>query len=308
MSEIILKTTGLTKTYGQQHAVNQVNMTVHRGDVYGLVGQNGAGKTTLIRLVTGLTLPNSGEIELMGAHTASDLQHVRSRLGSIVESPALYPNLTATQNLETYRLQRGILERDCVARMLALVGLAGAGKKRFKDFSLGMKQRLGLGLALMSNPDFLILDEPINGLDPTGIVEIRDLIKRLSSEGVTILISSHILTELAQVSTRYGFIHEGKLLLEVTDRELAERCRRASHITVDDAAHAATVLEGQLGLRDFKVVSATEIRIYDQALQPAELARALFEHGIFVSGLQQLGDNLEEFFTELIDPRNHQVA
>jgi ABC-2 type transport system ATP-binding protein len=216
----ILRTTNLTKQYGSQLAVNSVNMSIEKGDIYGLVGQNGAGKTTLIRLITGLAFANDGELELLGATDAAGLRAARTHIGSIVEMPAFYPNLTAEQNLEYYRLQRGIPEKVCVQKALTLVGLANAGKKKFKNFSLGMKQRLGLALATLNNPDFIILDEPINGLDPTGIIEMREIIRNLNERGITILISSHILSELAQVATHYGFIHEGRLVRQISNAEL----------------------------------------------------------------------------------------
>lgn len=300
----ILKTTNITKRYGDQRAVDRVNLTVRRGEVYGLVGQNGAGKTTLIRMVAGLTEASEGQIELMGHATPNNLVQARRRIGSIIETPAFYPNMNARDNLECYRLQYGIPERDCVQRMLALVGLQDTGKKRFRDFSLGMKQRLGLALALLNNPDLLLLDEPINGLDPTGIVEIRELIKRLSAQGITILISSHILTEMAQVATCYGFIHRGRLLLEIGEKELAEQCRRSLHITVSDTAKALTVLEGILNPEDLKVINATELRVYGYSGDPAELMGSLYGAGIAVSGLTQIGDSLEDFFTDLIGGHN----
>jgi ABC-2 type transport system ATP-binding protein len=300
----ILKTTDITKCYGEQKAVDRVSLTVRQGEVYGLVGQNGAGKTTLIRMVAGLTEASGGQIELMGQHAPHNLVQARRHIGSIIETPAFYPNLNARDNLECYRLQYGIPERNCVRRMLALVGLQDTGKKRFRDFSLGMKQRLGLALALLNNPDLLLLDEPINGLDPTGIVEIRELIKRLSAQGITILISSHILTEMAQVATCYGFIHQGRLLLEIGEKELAEQCRRSLHITVSDTAPAVTVLERILNPEDLKVINATELRVYGYQGDPAELVKLLFEAGVAVSGLTQIGDSLEDFFTDLIGGRN----
>ncbi|MDR2106184.1 MAG: ATP-binding cassette domain-containing protein, partial [Coriobacteriales bacterium] len=218
-----------------------------------------------------------------------------------VETPRLYPNLTAAQNLEYYRLQRGIPERERVDEVLALVGLAGVGPKRFKDFSLGMKQRLGLALAIMPRPDLVILDEPVNGLDPTGIVEVRDIIRRLASEGVSLLVSSHILSELSQVATRYGFMHRGSLLLQMSDQELAHACQRALELVVGDTAAAAAALETQLGARDYKVVSADRLRLYSHLDQPALVTQTLVAAGVAVSGLTEVGDSLEDFYTTLIE-------
>ncbi|MCL2403394.1 MAG: ATP-binding cassette domain-containing protein, partial [Coriobacteriia bacterium] len=230
----VLETRGLTKIYGDVAAVDSVSLTIEKGDIYGLIGQNGAGKTTFMRMITSLAHPSSGEIELFGQAGEAELQAARKRMGSIIEHPALYPKLTAKQNLEYYRIQRGIPNRDVVQQSLEFVGLTRTGKKKFKDFSMGMKQRLALALTLMSKPDFIILDEPINGLDPIGIVEIRELIKSLSNSGVTILLSSHILTELSQIATKYAFIHEGRLIKNLTHAQLQEECKRALALSVDD--------------------------------------------------------------------------
>ncbi|MDR0286444.1 MAG: ATP-binding cassette domain-containing protein [Clostridiales bacterium] len=200
----VLKTQNLTKRYGMTVAVDNVSLTVENGDIFGLIGQNGAGKTTLMRLITSLTQSDSGELELFNKTSSSELRNARARMGCIIELPAFYPNLTATQNLEYYRIQRGIPDKTTVQKALELVNLTNTGKKKFKNFSLGMKQRLGLALAILNNPDFIILDEPINGLDPTGIIEIRDLIKQLNERGITMLISSHILSELSQVANKYA--------------------------------------------------------------------------------------------------------
>lgn len=300
MTHTVLKTYELTKRYGQQTAVDHVSMSIEKGDIYGLIGQNGAGKTTLIRLITSLTPADGGEIHLLGQTGAAGLQKARARIGCIVENPAFYPNLTATQNLEYYRLQKGIPEKACVAQALETVGLADVGNKRFKNFSLGMKQRLGLALSILNNPDFVILDEPINGLDPTGIIEMRETLKHLNAQGITIFLSSHILTELAQTATRYGFIHKGRLIREITDAQLREACRRALHIQVDDAAKAATVLETQCMISDYKVVSAGELRVYSHLDQSAQIAKKLFESGSLVRAIHEMGDTLEDYYTTLI--------
>jgi ABC-2 type transport system ATP-binding protein len=218
----IIKTAGLTKRYGGTAAVDDVSLTVEKGDIFGLIGQNGAGKTTLMRLIASLSHPDSGEIELFGESSGAGLDRARARMGCVVETPALFPNLTASQNLEYYRIQRGVTNKSVVDDSLDAVGLTDTGKKKFKDFSLGMKQRLGLALALLNSPELIILDEPTNGLDPIGIIEMRDLMKRLNSRGITLFVSSHILSELAQAATKYAIIHRGRFIKEFTQEELSK--------------------------------------------------------------------------------------
>ena len=296
----ILKTQNLTKRYGGRAAVDNVSLTVEKGDIFGLIGQNGAGKTTFMRLVTSLTRPDSGHISLFGETEPAGLTAARARVGSVIEAPALYGNLTAVQNLEYYRIQRGITDKNRVRQVLETVGLTDTGKKKFKNFSLGMKQRLGLAVAILSHPDFLIMDEPTNGLDPTGIIEMRHLIMRLSQEGITLLVSSHILSELAQMANKYAIIHHGKLLKNLTHEELQEECKQALAITVDDVAKAAVLLETNLGLNNYKQVSANELRVYDRVDDPAEITFRLSQEGIRVASITQVGDSLEDYYTKII--------
>lgn len=301
MNDAVLRTRNITKRYNGKAAVDNVSMTVRKGDIYGLIGRNGAGKTTLIRAVTSLTYADVGEIELFGETSASGLNEARRRLGCVVEMPALYPNMTAVQNLEYYRILRGIPDKSVVEKALKTVGLADTGKKKFKNFSLGMKQRLGLALALLNNPDFIILDEPINGLDPMGIVEMRETFKRLNQEhGITIMISSHILSELSLIATRYGIINDGKLIKELTNDELKEKCQRCISVTVDDAAKAVTIIETALNTAKYKVIGANEIRIYDYFDNPSEVTFQLNSGGVRVSGISEIGDNLEDYFVSLV--------
>lgn len=300
--ENVLKLTCINKTYGKTKAVDDVSITIKKGDIYGLIGKNGAGKTTLLRIVTSLTFPDSGEIELFGETSEKGLQEARARMGCVIEMPALYPNLTAIQNLEYYQQFKGIPNKNVIKEKLELVGLADTGKKKFKDFSLGMKQRLGIALALLNNPDFVILDEPINGLDPAGIVELREFIKRLNLEhNITILISSHLLAELSLIATRYGIIDHGKIVKELTDDELKEACKRSLVINVDDTSNAVAVMENVLKINNFKVISNTEIKIYDLTLDPAELNYQLNTGGIRVQNMMEMGDNLEDYFMSLVE-------
>jgi len=296
----VLKTHNLTKRYGGVTAVDNVSLTIEKGDIFGLVGQNGAGKTTLMRLITSLVMPDSGGVELFEQTSPGGLDSARKRMGCIVEMPALYPNLTAEQNLEYYRILRGIPDKSVLQRSLELVGLTDTGKKKLRNFSLGMKQRLGLALSILNSPDFIILDEPINGLDPMGIIEMRDLMKRLNGQGITLMISSHILAELAQVATRYAIIHQGRLVREVTQEQLREECKRALTVTVDDVAKAVVILETELNIRDYKQVSANELRVYEYLDNPAEINLRLSTGGVRVFSLHEIGDSLEDFYARII--------
>ena len=305
MTDTVLATRGLTKRYGSHLAVDRAELTVEKGQIYGLVGRNGAGKTTIIRMITGQTVPTAGELSLFGA-TGKDLMKVRARTGVMVETPSFYPYLTARQNLEYYRIQRGIPGKETVDQVLEETDLAGTGKKVFKNFSLGMKQRLGLALALMNRPDLLLLDEPINGLDPEGIVEFRNLLLRLNRERqTTILISSHILPELANLATCYGFIDNGVMLEQISARALEEKCRACIEVGAEDASAAALVLEQRLGLRDYEVLPGQLLRLYDFLDRPQEVARALVEGGVALRSLESRGANLEDYFLSMIGGVRH---
>ncbi len=306
MSEVILQTQELTRRYGRTVALDRATLSVEKGQIFGLVGRNGAGKTTLIRLISGQSMPSSGQISLFGETTDAGLNRARSRTGAMVEIPSFYPYLTARQNLEYYRIQRGIPGKNCVEEALELVNLADTGKKKFKTFSLGMKQRLGLALALMNQPEFLLLDEPINGLDPEGIVEFRELLLRLNRERqTTILISSHILSELSALATHYAFIEKGHVLESISEADLREKCRECLELTVDDAPRAARVLEEQLGTRDYEVLPGNHLRLYAFLDDPQTVNRTLLEQGVGLISAQQKDSNLEDYFLNLIGGRHH---
>ena len=306
MNHEILMTRGLTKRYGKTAAVDGVDMTIQKGQIYGLVGRNGAGKTTIIRMIAAQSRPTSGQLRLFGAATPGELSAARARTGAMVEIPSFYPYLTARQNLEYYRVQRGIPGSHCVDEVLELVELTGAGRKHFKAFSLGMKQRLGLALALMNHPDFLLLDEPINGLDPEGIVDFRNLLLRQNREReTTILISSHILSELSNIATHYGFLDKGKMLEQLSAKELHEKCRACLQLTVDDAGKAVTTLEQTLGLRDYEVLPGNVLRVFDWLERPQEVTAALAKQGVGILGLENKGSSLEDYFLALIGGGKH---
>ena len=306
MSELILQTRDLTRRYGHTLALDHAALSVEKGQIFGLVGRNGAGKTTLIRLISGQSNPTAGEITLFGASTPAALARARSRTGAMVETPSFYPYLTARQNLEYYRLQRGIPGRRVVDEVLEEVDLASTGKKTFKNFSLGMKQRLGLALALMNRPDFLLLDEPINGLDPEGIVEFRNLLLQLNRERqTTILISSHILSELGNLATCYGFIDNGRMLEQISAKALEEKCRACIEAKVDNASQAALVLEQQLGIRDYEVLPGNVLRIYSSLDAPQRVTQVLVEGGVALQGIESRGANLEDYFLAMIGGVRH---
>ena len=295
---------GLQKAYGACRALDGVNMQVRRGDVYGLVGRNGAGKTTLMRMVTGQSEPSGGEMELFGA-SGKNMREQRSRTGVMIEIPSFSPFLTARENLEYYRLQRGIPGKHVVDEVLEQVDLTDTGKKKFKAFSLGMKQRLGLALALMNHPDFLILDEPINGLDPEGIREMRELLLRLNRErGLTILVSSHILGELSKIATRYGIIQQGRMVEQITAGELAQKCTDYLHLRAEQPQKAAALLERALHLTRWEMRPEGEIRIHEMVDGKA-VGRVLAEAGISVEEMGLHRQDLEEYFLERMGGADH---
>ena len=297
MKKVVLKTYNITKKYGEQLAVDNVNMTIKKGDIYGFIGQNGAGKTTLIRLITGLIHKSGGEIELLGANEENELNKARTMVGSLIESPSLYTNMTARENLEVSRLVRNIPGKKCIDEVLELVGLKDVEKKKVKNFSLGMRQRLWIANALMGNPKLLILDEPINGLDPMGIVEIRELLKKINKEkDMTILISSHILSELSELATTYGIISNGKLIEEITAKQLSEKCRQYIDLKVDDTARAVILLERELGISDYEVLEDSNIKVFSNLDNVGEVNSLLSRSGIIVESISVKGENLEEYF------------
>lgn len=301
MNEFVLRTRNLTKTFKNATVLDNVNINIRKGSIYGLIGLNGAGKTTLIRLITGLSVNKSGSIELFGENEERKFNSLRSRLGCLIETPAMYPNKTGYENLEIDRIQKGIPGTNCIEKVLKMVDLEEAKGKTVRNYSLGMKQRLGIAMALLGDPEFIILDEPVNGLDPVGIIEVRELLKKLNTEyGVTILISSHILEELHQLSTCYGIIHKGKLIQEITEKELIDRCKKYLHVKVDDPAKASVIINTKLGTSNFEILPNNIIRLYDYLDKSGIVSNALIKGGISVEEINPKGDNLEQYFTKLI--------
>lgn len=295
--EYVLRTQSLTKQYGKAKVVNEVSMHVKRGSIYGFIGENGAGKSTFMRMAAGLALPTSGSIELFGSN---DLQRQRMRIGTLIESPGIYPGMSARENLETVRLSLGIPKKGRVLEMLDLAGLSDAGNKKVKNFSMGMKQRLGIAISLLRSPDFLILDEPINGLDPSGIQEVRTLLLKLNHERqITLLISSHILGELSKIATDYGIIRDGRLIQEFSADGLQARCQRCLKIITKDAQQVCRILEDALGIHSFDVPEPGIVRIFDGLGDTEAINRTLIQNGASLKESYLAGQDLEGYFMEL---------
>lgn len=290
-AQSFLSTNRLVKKYKDYHAVDEITMTIDKGDIYGFIGRNGAGKTTFIRLLTGLIKESSGTI----CYSSKD----NVKIGAVIEGPVCYPYLSAKDNLKYYAIQMNLKDKNRIHEVLEFVGLDYTGKKPFKDFSLGMKQRLGLAIAILNKPDFLILDEPINGLDPQGIVEIREMIQRLNTElGTTILISSHILTELSMLATRYGIINDGKLIKELTKVELESEYEQSIILETSDLQKSIDVLSE----------SGYEVELDKQSIVLKEMKSAmpnvskiLFDKGIYLLNIHHKEKNLEDYYLDLVN-------
>lgn len=297
--EYVLETNGLSKRYRAFTALNGLNMHIPKGSIYGFVGRNGAGKTTLIRLICGLQEPTSGNFILYGAkNTDTKIERARRRMGAVVESPAVYPDMTAEENLRQQYLVLGMPSADGIAELLHLVGLDGTGKKKVKNFSLGMRQRLGIAVALAGNPDFLVLDEPVNGLDPQGIIEMRELILKLNREhGITVLISSHILDELSRLATHYGFIDGGRMVKEMSAEELEKRCRKCLRAEVSDTKALARVLESMNA--EYRIIDFNHADIYAE-IPVTTLVSALAIENCTVNKIVEQDESLESFYMNLV--------
>jgi len=296
--EYVLQTQQLCKKYGKFNALTDFTINVPKGSIYGMVGRNGAGKTTLIRIVTGLNNPSSGEFTLFGTkNTDADILAKRRKIGAVVETPSLHPEMSAKDNLIQQTKALGISDEK-LDEILKLVGLSNTGKKKAKHFSLGMRQRLGIAFSLVGDPEFLVLDEPINGLDPQGIMEVREMILKLNREkGITILISSHILDELSRLATHYGFIEQGRCIKEMSADELEKVSRRSLHINVSDTRLLAEVLDGMKA--EYRIYSPNEADIFTP-MQVTPLVLALNEKNCFVNSMSESHESLENYFMGLV--------
>ena len=300
---MVLETVDLAKQYGKQFAVSELNMHVKKGEIYGLLGRNGAGKTTTIRMAMGLLQPTKGEVKLFGERLTVPTKQIFNRIGALIESPAFYENLTAKDNLKIIADLRGTQSRDCIDRALMLVNLENETHKKVKQFSLGMKQRLGIAMALMHEPEFIILDEPTNGLDPVGIQQIRLLIQKLCAEkGTTILISSHILEELVKIATHYGFLDNGSLLREMSAEELAAECRKSVRLTISNSQAFVNVMEQRK--IEYKLLDEETAEVFGE-ISISELVLELTGNGCEVRSMQEHDENLESFYLSLIGGKGH---
>ncbi|MBE5982297.1 MAG: ABC transporter ATP-binding protein [Paenibacillaceae bacterium] len=300
MSDMIIETINLTKQYGEQKSVNNINLQVRQGRIYGLLGRNGAGKTTTMKLLLNLTDPTSGEIRIFGKNIKKDAKKILPRIGSLIESPGFYPNLTGTENLKIFALLRGTPTRNAIQDSLETVGLPYGDKKLFSQYSLGMKQRLAIALAIMHDPELLILDEPVNGLDPIGIAEMRSFIRELSSiKKKTILISSHILSEISLLADDIGIIHHGVLLEQESLVNLEEKNEKYLHFIISDPSQAARILEKNFNTKNFTVEQGNSLRIYEDHLPAALLNRTFVENGLEVSEARTCEDSLEDYFRRI---------
>ncbi|MBO6299476.1 MAG: ATP-binding cassette domain-containing protein [Lachnospiraceae bacterium] len=303
--EYILKTNCLEKRYHDFTALNGLTMSVPKGSIYGFVGKNGAGKTTLIRLICGLQHADGGDFELYGEkHTSRAIFDARRRMGAVIETPSIYLDMTAEDNLKQQYDVLGVPAYEGMDDLLKLVGLSDTGKKKAKNFSLGMRQRLGIAVALCGDPDFLVLDEPINGLDPQGIIEIRELILKLNRERkITVLISSHILDELSRLATHYGFIDHGRIVREMSAAELEKVCRKCIRLTVTDVKALAMVLD-DMGM-EYKITDDQNADVYAKPVL-SEIVRKLDPYGCELITASERDESLEGYYISLVGGGSHE--
>ncbi|NLN97964.1 MAG: ABC transporter ATP-binding protein [Eubacteriaceae bacterium] len=300
MKEMIIQTHNLTKQYGKQKSVSSLNMNVRRGRIYGLLGRNGAGKSTAMKMLLGLTTPTSGDVTIFGQSMRTNSNEILPHIGSLIEAPGFYPNLTGTENLRIFFQLRNMKRTENIRIALELVGLPYRDKNLFSQYSLGMKQRLAIALAVMHNPKILILDEPINGLDPIGIAEMRSFIRSLCDNyGKTILISSHILSEIAMLADDIGIIDKGVLLEEESMVELEKKNRRYVSFKVSNTRQASDLLETEFNTKNFKVLDHHRLQLFDTDLSIPQINRKLIESGVDIAEVQQREDTLEDYFKKV---------
>ena len=300
--DYIVKTTGLTKKIRGKNLVSNINLHIHKGEIYGFLGQNGAGKTTIMKMLTGITNPTNGEIELFGQRLTESSKSVLKRVGSIIEYPILFEHLTAMENMKIHCEYLGYYDDKGIKQALDMVQLKGIEDKKVKEFSLGMKQRLGIARAIVTKPELIILDEPINGLDPIGIKDIRDLILILNKEyGITVLLSSHILGEMEQVVNRIGVIDNGRLLREVTLDEIRNQQTDYIEILTTNVEEAVYLLENKLQITNMKIIHGNRIRIYDLTHSQNDISKMLILHDIGLEEIQKHTSSLEDFFYKQIN-------
>ena len=294
----VIKMRDISKRKGNVEILKHFNMTVYQNDIYGFIGENGAGKSTTMKIIMSLIKETQGQLELFDS---TNNQQNRSRIGAIIENPVSYPYMTAYENLKYYVQFKGIVEENSIEKVLKMVGLENVGKKKYKNYSLGMKQRLSLAFALINNPDLLILDEPLNGLDPQGIVELRDTLNILHKKyGITMLISSHILDELEMIATRYGFIHQGQMIEEITEVKLQEKLKRYISLDVDNVGYTSIILEQKLHTKNYQVMDDHTIYLYDFVSESSKVATTLIQEGIILNKMNISNISLENYYLSLV--------
>ncbi len=300
MNEYVIETKQVTKSYGSFLALDHVDIHVKRGEIYGLIGDNGAGKSTLLKLLAGHSYVTEGEVRLFGKYEEKELENSRKKIGFMVEQPGFFPNMTVEQTLNYYCIQKGIPNRKKVDEMLKLTGISEKRRSKCKTLSLGQKQRLGLAIAMLGEPQVLVLDEPINGLDPSGILEFRHLLQRLNEEkNITILLSSHILTELQQIATMYGFLNKGILIEEISAYVLQEKCSDCIEITLSDVEKYAVLIEKNFPEEMYKILPENNVRIYKPQLQAEVYSKLASENDIYITGMKTIQTSLEDYYMEL---------
>ncbi|MBE6862374.1 MAG: ABC transporter ATP-binding protein [Ruminococcus sp.] len=299
----VLKMSNVSKIYGKKAVVDNFSLSVEKGHICGLIGPNGAGKTTIMKMMAGLAAPNNGEISFFG--DSSNLDAVRSRISFMLESPIIDKSLNAKANMEYVRYVKGVADKKKIGEILELVGLGNVGNKAARKFSLGMSQRLGIAMALLTEPEIMVLDEPVNGLDPEGIVEIRLMLKRLAEEkNVTIIISSHILSELSELCTDFSIINHGKLIENLSREELLAKCRSYIAIKTNDINRTAAVIEDKLGTKQYKVLHGEELHLFDYLDNIERVSKTITDNGLILTKLISEGESLEEFYLSKVGAEN----
>lgn len=300
MNDSVIEAKQVTKTYGAVRALDQVDLRVESGSIYGLIGDNGAGKSTFLKLLAGLAFPTSGEIRLFGRYQENDLRRCRRQMGIMIERPGYFPGMTVADTLEYYRIQKGVPGREKVEELIHLTDLAEKRRTKCKNLSLGQKQRLGLAIALLGEPRLLILDEPTNGLDPSGIVQFRQLLKRLNQEKhITILLSSHILSELQQTATVFDFLSKGRLLEEISAEDLHEKCSSYLNIAVSDSERYAALLEKCFGEESYRIMPDGTVQIRGYRQEPETYSRLATDNGLYIRALERRTASLEDYYIKL---------
>ena len=305
MKREVLKITNLTKKYKNINILNNINLSLEEGKVYGLIGLNGAGKTTLMKIMAGFSKPSEGVISLFGADDEKELCKQRKRIGCFIESPGILDDMTAEENMNLHRIIKGIPNEEIIDELLEIVNLKEVKNQKVKNYSLGTRQRLGIAISLIGNPEFLILDEPINGLDPVAIIEMRNMIKDLAQKRhITILISSHILSELYQLATDYIILHKGEIKELITSEEIDEKCRKHILLTSNEPEKMAYVIEKHLNTINYVVMPDKSIKLYDFVDEREKIARAFMNEKILITNISCEGDSLEDYFINTVGGKN----